>query len=288
MLRSFRPFVLTVFLLAAAAVAGGSELGDRLDRELKGAWGVLEVEVYSACSGTYSNNEVGGSGVASKAPRRFNPGELVKLDKVKVKRSRVDLLMTRIEPVLVLRVDGPFELYDERHCQVQLIFNVPREVIKTGDVETVLELVRSAFTIHPSPEAARDSDDWNGREREPFPAVYEMTVARYAVWKAEEANIAIAARAAQALAEATNIVDHIDRDADYLDGLAAGVERMRSVTLGDCGVLVTARVSTYDRNPPSDQSSRWKDGYRDGQRLLFDLMLAERLKHCQVPVPRLP
>jgi len=274
--------------LAVAVVAGGSELGDRLDRELKGAWGVLEVEVYSACSGTYSNNEIGASGVASKAPNRFNPGELVKLDKIKVKRSRVDLLMTLVEPVLVSRIDGPFELYDERHCQVQLIFNVPREVIKTGDVETVLELVRSAFTIHPSPEAARNSDDWNGRERELFPADYEMTLARYAVWKAEEANIAISARAAQALAEATNIVDHIDRNPDYLDGLAAGVEKMRSVTLGDCGVLVTARVSTYDRNPPSDQNSRWKDGYRDGQRLLFDLMLAERLKHCQVPVPRMP
>lgn len=281
-------FAFTMLALAAAAVAGGSELGDRLDRELKGAWGVLEVEVYSACSGTYSNNEVGGAGVASKAPQRFAPGELVKLDKVKVKRSRVDLLMTLVEPVLAPRIDGPFELYDERICQVQLIFNVPREVVKTGDAETVLELVRNAFTIHPSPEAARDSDDWNGREREPLPDDYDMTLARYAVWKAEQANIAITARRAQALADATDIVDRLDRNADYLDGLAAGVQRMRSVTLGDCEVLATATVSAYDRKPPSDQSSRWQDGYRDGQRLIFDLRVAERLKNCRVPVPRLP
>ncbi len=38
--------IIVAALIAVAAVATASDLGDRLDRELKGGWGVLEVEVY--------------------------------------------------------------------------------------------------------------------------------------------------------------------------------------------------------------------------------------------------
>ena len=73
--------------------------------------------------------------------RRFDAGELVKIDKVKVKRSRVDLLTTFSEPVLVASQDGPFELYHERECKAQLIFEVPRTVIKTGNADAVLTVI---------------------------------------------------------------------------------------------------------------------------------------------------
>ena len=105
-------------LVLAASFSNASELGDRLDRQLKGGWGVLEIEVYSACGGTYSDNEVGAGGVASKARSRFSAGELVKIDNVKVKRQRVDLMLTLDAPLRVSRMDGPFELFDHRTCPV--------------------------------------------------------------------------------------------------------------------------------------------------------------------------
>lgn len=76
-----------VCILAVAASGFGSDLDDRLNQRLKGAWAILEVEVYSACAGTYSDNQVGDAGVAGKAQYRFEAGELVKIDKVNAKRQ---------------------------------------------------------------------------------------------------------------------------------------------------------------------------------------------------------
>ena len=100
--------IITVFLTTAVSA---SDLGDLLSRELAGGWGVLEVEIYSSCGGTYSDNTVGAVGVASKASHRFEPGELVKIDKIKVKRQRVDLLLTLAVPIRTSHMDGPFELF---------------------------------------------------------------------------------------------------------------------------------------------------------------------------------
>lgn len=75
--QSAHRFALATIFSAIAAIAPASDLGDRLDREIRGAWGILEVEVYSSCAGTYNDNTIGASGVASKAGRRFEPGELI-------------------------------------------------------------------------------------------------------------------------------------------------------------------------------------------------------------------
>ena len=112
MIRYTRCLALLLGAVLAASSAIASDLEDRLERELRGAWGILEAEVYSACGGTYSDNTVGMVGVASKAGHRFEPGELVKIDKIKVKRQRVDLLLTLAVPIRTSRKDGPFELFD--------------------------------------------------------------------------------------------------------------------------------------------------------------------------------
>ena len=86
MIRRMQRFIVVLAVIATASPAMTSELGDRLGRRLKGGWGVLEVEVYSACGGTYSDNEVGAAGVASKAPNRFAEGyafEVISLARTK-------------------------------------------------------------------------------------------------------------------------------------------------------------------------------------------------------------
>lgn len=285
MIRGVQRFVVVLAAIAAASPATASELGDQLDRQLKGGWGVLEVEVYSACGGTYSDNEVGAAGVASKAPNRFAAGELVKVDNVKVKRQRVDLMLTLDAPLRVSRMDGPFKLFDQRSCRVQLMVFVPREMVKTADLEGLLSEVEKHLTLYASRDEALLSTDWNGREMEPLPDDYQETLQRHAVWTAEQTNAAVREGIDHALSQAAEVADDIDDDADYLAGFAAGAEEMSGFSLTSCDSLVSVSFTTYLKSPPGKQTRSYKSGWDDGQELVFNVMVADRLRSCLVPVP---
>jgi hypothetical protein len=275
-------------MLMAAAFSSASDLGDRLDRELKGGWGVLEVEVYSACGGTYSDNEVGSAGVAGRAQHRFAAGELVKIDNVKVKKQRVDLMLTLDAPLRVPHMDGPFELYDQRSCRVQLMVYVPRELVKNEDLEGLLTEVKKHVTMFSSRDEAEMSDEWNGRETEPMPDDYEETLHRHAVWTAEQTNAAVRDGINHALSEAAEAVEDLDDDADYLSGFAEGAEKMAEFSVTSCDSLLSVSFTSYRKSAPSDSSRSWKDGWNDGQKLVFHVLLADRLRSCLVPVPAPP
>jgi len=271
-----------------AAFSSASELGDRLDRELKGGWGVLELEVYSACGGTYSDNEVGAAGVASKARHRFAAGELVKIDNVKVKRQRVDLMLTLDAPLRVSHMDGPFELYDQRSCRVQLMVYVPRELVKNADLEGLLTEVKKHFALYSSRDDAKMSDVWNGREMEPLPDDYEETLHRHAVWKAEQTNAAVHDGIDHALSEAADALEDLDDDAEYLAGFGEGSEKMGEFSVTSCDSLLSLSFRSYRKSASSEKSRNWKDGWNDGQKLVFHVLLADRLRSCLVPVPAPP
>lgn len=164
-----RRISLVAITLMVAAYSSASDLGDRLDRELKGGWGVLEVEVYSACGNTYSDNEVGAAGVASKARNRFAAGELVKID--------------------------------------------------------------------------------------------------------------------NALSEAAEAVEDLDDDPEYLAGFGEGSEKMGGFSVTSCDSLLSVSFTSYRKGAPADKSRGWKNGWNDGQKLVFHVLLADRLRSCLVPVP---
>lgn len=275
-------------LLFTAGSAAASKLDDEIDRRLRGAWAIVAGEIYSSCSGTYSDNRVGAAGIASKADHRFDLGELVKIDKIKVKRARVDLLVTLGEPILVPWTDGPFELYDERECKAQLIFELGRDLIKSGDADAVLAEINGTLTTFPNQTAAVESPDWNQRERDPYPPDYDRTLARYEVWKAEQTNAAVTAGIHRSVTEAADAADEIEDDPEYLAGFAAGAEKMQNLYLGDCSQLVEATYRSSKKSPPSGKSSAWKRGFSDGQRVVFHTSLARELRDCYVPVPRNP
>jgi len=280
--------VVTLLLATTVGTGAAGPLDDALDDALRGAWAIVGPEIYSACSGTYSDNIVGPAGVSSKAVRRFAPGELVKIDKVKVKRSRVDLLVTLGEPVLDARVDGPFTLYDERSCRAQLIFELPRQTIKTGDVDAVLAVLARSVTTHGSRSDAEASEGWNQRRRDPYPDYYHETLAAYDRWRAEQTNAAVAAAIDHAVAEAADAVDDIEDAEDYLAGLAAGAERLHDLSLGGCDSLLDATFSRRRKRAPSERSAAFKRGFEDGQRMAFFTRLARDLYGCFVPVPAEP
>jgi hypothetical protein len=262
-----------------------SELGESLNRELAGGWAVLEVEIHSSCGGTYSDNTVGSVGVSSKAENRFSEGELVKIDKVKVKRQRVDLLLTIAVPLRQARMDGPFELYDDLECRAQLIFPVGRQQVKTADLQGILTSIAEKLTVYRSFAEATESEAWNGREPDPLPSDYETTLQSHAVWKAEQTNAAVRQAIDRALSAAAHVADDLDDDADYLEGFAQGAEEMSSFSITDCSSLLSVSYSVYHETAPKDRSSRWRNGYDDGQELVFHVLVADRLRACRVPVP---
>ena len=275
-------------LVLSPLTAGASALEDRMERDLEGAWAATRVEVFSNCSGAYNDNDVRASGVSAKATHRFEAGELVKIDKVKVKYSRVDLLLSLAEPILKNHSDGPFVLYSEAPCKVQLIFDIPRGWIKSGDHRRILSEIDQRLTTFKSYEDAKISALWNGRLRDPYPEGYELTLLQHEIWKAEERNLEIQARADEALETALQAASGVNDDPAYLAGFADGVQNMKFWSEDDCSRLIVATFSGHSDRPPGSKSKAYKRGYRDGQELVFNLILAKRLEGCYVPVPPMP
>lgn len=279
--------------LAFVLAAGPAEanLEKELERAWVGAWVVARVETASDCSGTYTNNEVRGRLTSTRGSRRFAEGELARVDKLNLKSDRVDLYLSVSEPVLVARTDGPFTLYDERSCRVQFMVDVPRATIKGARRDEVDAILLESAERHESAAAARRSRAWNGRERDPYPRDYEETLARHAVWKAEEVNRALAAARLVAVEEADQALARVTEDPHYLAGFAAGVEVQRSRSTPSCSVIAGARFAGDEQRPPTDRrggspSERaWQRGFRDGQVVAWGTRLARVVEGCFVPVP---
>jgi len=278
------PSLLVSAVVCLATVVQASSLDDELDRALRGAWAVVVVEIYSGCTSTYSDNTIGAAGVAAKAEHRFAPGELVKIDKVKLKRSRVDLLVTLATPKLLSTTDGPFELYNPAECRAQLIFEVPREQVKAGDTAAILARIQKSLTPFSSLDAAQSSAIWNGRETKELPPDYDLTLQRHAAWQAEQTNAAVDEGIRNALKRASRLAEGMSDDEDYAQGFGAGAEKMGDLSVTSCSSLLSASFSVYRSRAPKDRPSRWQDGYEDGQELVFNVLVAERLGACRVPV----
>ncbi|HPC83995.1 MAG TPA: hypothetical protein P5234_11645 [Thermoanaerobaculaceae bacterium] len=278
-------------MLMSAAVAGAQNLEDALERTYKGAWVLTRVEMWSDCTGFFTNNDIAGVRVSSRGSRRFEPGELARIEKVSLKAERVELYAAVDEPVLVPRREGPFTLFDERRCKAELRIAVPREAVRRGDAGVIHGLIEDVLSSFDTREAARHARAWNGREREPYPPDYERTLARYEVWKVEQANARIAEVQAAALEEANRIAARLEDNPDYLRGLSAGSQAMRSWTPPACSSLPYASFAERSAPPPPrgiDDPRAFERGFKDGQALVYHVKLAQRAPACLQPLPALP
>jgi hypothetical protein len=265
--------------LALATSARAADLEQTLNARWRGGWVVVTPAIASACDGFYSDNAVVGTRTDSRARRRFEAGELARLERIAVKRARIDVFLDLAEGVLEPRQEGPFTLYEALTCKVQL--QVP--VDAKADPARVEARLAELLELHDTAAAAEASRAWNGRRREPYPADYQRTLARYEAWRAEQQNAAVGERLDDAIEEAALAKERIRTDPDYLEGFAAGVEKARGRAFGDCASL--AAGSFYPDSAGGSRSSTWKRGYEDGQRLAWNLELARRLRRCFVPVP---
>jgi len=279
--------VLTLIPVLFSGTLKASSLEDTLEYRLRGSWALTKVEVLSDCGGIYNNNEVHAAGVSSKASHRFEAGELVHIDKINLKSSRIDLFLRISEPILSSRMDGPFRLFDERSCKVQLIIPLSRSLTHGRDPVPVLAEISKAIEVFSSRQDAVDADGWNHRIREDYPPDYEETLYEHSVWKTEETNAAISARIEQASRDALRVIDRISKIPAYLSGFAAGVASMRHWSENDCEDLLSVRFESLCDRPDRD-GREYRDGFRDGQELSFNLLLADRLQGCFLPPPPRP
>jgi hypothetical protein len=264
------------WILPAGVRAAGLE--ESLNVHWRGGWVVVRPSLASSCDGYYNDNFVAGDRVESSARRRFDPGELARVERIAVKRGRVDVFLDLGEGVLEERHDGPFTLYEPKECRVQLQVPVPARAEDAAVQARLAEL----FELRGSRQEAEASPAWNRRRREPFPDNYEQTLAAYESWKAAQVNAAVMARLDDAIEDAARINDRLRSEPEYLEGFAKGVDRGRNRPPGDCPSLIRA---TFSPDSGNGKSSDWRHGYEDGQRLAWNLELMRRLKGCFVPVP---
>lgn len=268
-----------VLLVCLASPVLGASLEERLNARWRGGWVIVKLPVASSCDGFYNDNEVVGNRTDSKARRRFEAGELARVERVEVKRNRMDVFLDLGEGVLEPRQDGPFTLYDARTCKVQL--KVP--VQRSDDDARAEARLAELFALYDTAAKAEASSTWNGRRREAYPKDYERTLAEYETWKAEQVNAAVQERMDEAIDEAALIKERIRSEPEYLEGFAAGIEKARDHYFGNCESLTRNVFSPSSAS--GSQGSSWKRGYEDGQRLAYDLELIRRLRSCFVSAP---
>ena len=85
---------------------------------------------------------------------------------------------------------------------------------------------------------------------------------------------------------ASDLEDRLERELRGAWGiLEAEVYSACGGTYSDCSSLLSASYTAYHKNAPKDQPRRWRDGWDDGQELVFNVLIANRLQGCFVPVP---
>ncbi len=285
-------------LIVAVMIFPVSTLASKLERSLKsrwlGAWVVTTVETYSNCNGHYTANRMNGRLVNSRGGHRFEQGELAKVVRIDVKRRRIDLLLSLPEPLLAPYNEGPFTLYEEVACKMEMEVEIPREMVKSKDVSSIDRTLAPLLERFATLEQAQDSRRWNGREREDFPPDYEQTLTEHAIWKAEQQNALVRSRIDEALQVTEEITGRVSSDPSYLSGFSRGVEAARNMEIDRCSQLLAIDLSvprpraTRASNQESEMPPRVARGYEDGRRLVLGLEMISGLPECYVPVPDPP
>jgi len=181
-------------------------------------------------------------------------------------------------------------LYDPRKCQIELEVAIPRDLLKSKNVEEVDRLLASIASRFATFDEAQASSDWNGREADEYPDDYEITLARHSVWQAEQLNLTIDEQLDHSLVVANELAREVDGNPVYLAGFAEGARAMREWRERDCGRLVGSTAVTFRLKAPEEykENTTWCDGYHDGQALIYNLAILSRLPACYVEVPEEP
>lgn len=270
---------LSIWIVAGAVVSAAAARADvesALRGELVGRYALAKGELVSECTDHFTDMKVVGGRLTGGTGARFEPGELVRIDNVSSgAMAGLDVNLTLVEPYLLSFEDGPFQVYDERRCRVQLNFEVGRDVRK--DVAKALAAVGGVLELYDDAGAAKRAG-WNKRKVAPYPKDWEKTKQAYHAWKLTQVNAAVRAKTAYVLDEAGRVLNYMPGDDDYLFSFAAGA-RARSDSWSSCEAMLDA---TFYSTGSGGKSSR---GWADGQHVAWANHLAHALQGCYLEEP---
>lgn len=256
-----------------------ADLQDDLNARWRGAWVIVTGELYSNCNGQTTDNRINGDLISGNGRFAFAPGELARVTRVDARRRRVDVFLDIYEAMLIEYEDGPFTLYREVSCPVELL--VEYGGIRTRDlgVAGVEEQFNRWLERHARLEDAEDSPNWNGRIREDYPEDYEQTLAAYEDWKIEQHNSLVEQKIRYSNEQAGYLLAQVRSDSEFGAGLGYGIAAMREDLSDDCSQLVSSEPDTFARSHEAPNPD-WGVGFRTGQQLAYHIELSRRLDGC--------
>jgi len=273
----------TIFAAGLVMLCGvaQADLQDDLNSRWRGAWAVVDGDLYSNCSGSATNNRVSGDLIMGSGRRSFAPGELVRITRVDVRRRRVDVFLDVNENVLIEYQDGPFTLYNEASCEVELLFDFANERTRDVGFAGIDAQFNQWFERYARLADAEQSDKWNERERRPYPADYEQTLAEYHAWQIEEHNRLVDARINESIGKTGQLLTQVVAGDDFGAGLSHGIAAMRQAISDDCDRLVASGPGTFATSPDAAEEN-WTNGYKTGQELAYYVELGRLLQACYI------
>lgn len=267
---------LTLALVAAlggglVADAASADVESELRAELVGRFALTRAALLSECTDHYTDVDVVGGRISGGRGVRFSAGELLHVDNVKIgPLAGLDVNVSLAVPYLLGFTDGPFTLYEERHCRVQLNFEVDREARR--DRGRALAAIAAVLDLFDSEGAAKHAG-WNRREREPFPADWETTRREYEAWKIHQRNLAVRKKVDDLLAMAAQTIASLPAGDAYLAAFGAGA-RARDDSWSSCEAMLDASFYV------SGSAKKKPNGWSDGEKVAWATRLARELQRC--------
>lgn len=266
-------------LLTAVSSAVRADLQDDLNARWRGAWVIVKGDIASNCNGLTTDNRVSGDLSSASGRFSFKPGELARIEKVDAKRSRVDVVLTLKENVLIAYQDGPFTLYREGACKVELEMDFGSTRTKNAGIAGVEGQFTVWFERHARLDDALASPAYNRRVREDYPEDYAETLIAYENWKIDRHNKQVAERIAASAEETRLLLAQVVSDEQFGAGLAKGIAAMRPAMVDDCSRLISSTVATFGKKAEAP-NEQWAEGYKVGQALTYQIELGQRLGKC--------
>lgn len=258
--------------LVAGSVPAGAAAGDELRAELVGRFGLTRAPLASDCAATPTRSKVVSGRPTGAGLRSFATGELVRVAEVRAGLlSGLEIELEVVEPALVSWRDGPFEVFDQRRCRIELDFEVPREVRK--DKTRALAAIAAVVETFDDERAAKAAG-WNGRRVEPYPEGWEETRREYEAWRVARRNEQVRAKTEEVLAAADQVLRYMKNDADYLASFGAGARARTSDSWSSCEAMLAATFSA------SGSGGEDYAGWADGQKVAWAARLARALQEC--------
>jgi hypothetical protein len=256
------------------AVPALADVESELKAEIGNFYALTRSGFVSECTDHYTDNQVTGGRITGSDGVRFDAGELVQIDSVKVGSfAGLAVNLTLVEPYRLGWKDGPYEVFEQRRCRAQLHFDVPRDVRK--DRVRARAAIEAALALFDHEGAAKKDPAWNRRKVEAYPPNWEATKREWETWRRSQQNRRVREKSETVLEQADRVLAYMPNDEKYLASFGAGARARGSESWSSCDVMLDA--SFYVSGSGADTR-----GWSDGQLVAWATQLARALQECYI------